>query len=142
MLTRHNPDGLYESFKDGWGYCFLAAGALLRRGQTPTVRAVEQCIRSNYSIDQRKFQHFISHHGKVEYAIDALINITRNVAVDGDDGWEYCSFEDEIEAHPATPLDRAFDVVRFKCINQGGGEGSSRGPYRYQFDEEMDTADY
>lgn len=145
VFMTHNPNGLYQSFKDGWGYCFLAARALLKRGQTPTVQRVEQYIPSTYDfqVDQRKFRHFKSHYGKVEYAIDALINITRNVAVNGDDGWEYCTFEDDIEALPATPLGREFDIARFKCINEGGGEGKSRGPYLNTFklscsDEDMD----
>ena len=86
------------------------------------------------SSDRRQIECFRRNGGKVEHVIDALINITRNVAVDGDDGWEYALIEEDIEMHPATLLDQAFDIARFKCINQGGGEGQSRGPYRDAFE--------
>lgn len=116
-----------------------------RMGAPPaTIRRVEQHLESPRGLvdlryDSRKYHHFLSKEGKVEFAIDALINVTRNVAVDGDDGWEYGIF-DQIESLPAThtPFDDAFDIARFKCINQGGGEGTMRGPYQNASDQSMD----
>mmetsp|Transcript_5709 Transcript_5709/g.8687 ORF Transcript_5709/g.8687 Transcript_5709/m.8687 type:complete len:606 (-) Transcript_5709:376-2193(-) len=137
-----NQNGLYKSFHDGWGLCFKAIHDALKDGHTPTIHQLEQYLTSgNY--DYRKYQHFLTKGGKVEFAVDAVLNITRNVAVDGDDGWEYCMFQNEIEAHPSTPLDKAFDIARFKCINEGGGVGSFRGPYREtrRLGEDLDDMD-
>ena len=132
VLKSNNPRGLYASFNNGWGYCFLAVHSLLRRGEAPTVNRVEDYLSrlSDYRVDRRKFQHFKDKGGKVEFALDAVIDITRKVAVNGNDAWEYHTYEADIENLPATPLDRAFDIVRYMSINQGGGDGKDRGPYR------------
>jgi hypothetical protein len=132
ILENKNPRGLYASFNDGWGYCFLAIHSLLRRGEAPTVKRVENYLSrlSDYRVDKRKFQHFKDRGGKVEFALDAVLDITCKVAVNGNDAWEYHTYAEDIEALPATPLDRAFDVARYMSINQGGGEGTDRGPYR------------
>jgi hypothetical protein len=93
-----------------------------------TIRRVEQHLESPRGLvdlryDSRKYHHFLSKEGKVEFAIDALINVTRNVAVDGDDGWEYGIF-DQIESLPAThtPFDDAFDIARFKSSTREAGK--------------------
>eukprot|EP00957_Ditylum_brightwellii_P155385 11828381-Ditylum_brightwellii.AAC.1 len=39
-----------------------------------------------------------------------------------DDGWEYMTFQDDIEAHPANLMDKMYGVTRFMCFNQGSGE--------------------
>ena len=39
------------------------------------------------------------------YAIDALINISRNTLIHGSDEWEYDIFKDDIDNMPATPFD-------------------------------------
>jgi hypothetical protein len=49
--------------------------------------------------------------GKVEFALDALFNITEHVPVDGDCGWEYDVLKEQIEAHPSTPLDGSSDIA-------------------------------
>jgi hypothetical protein len=66
--------------------------------------------------------------GKVEFALDALFNITEHVLVDGDCGWEYEDFKEQIEAHPSTPLDGSFDIAFCMCVNRGGGSLEDRGP--------------
>ena len=78
--------------------------------------------------------------GKIEYALDALFSVTQNVLVDGDDGWEYDTFKDAIEAHPATPFDGAFDVARVKCfgITNGNFGEQPKGPYQHKFDDDND----
>lgn len=125
-----NRNGLYKDFHDGWGSCFTAIESILRRhGVAPTVSRVEQYLESDIELSQ-KYRYFVEHGGKAEFAVDAVISTTRNVAINGDDGWEYVDFQEEIEAHPSTPLDRAFHIARFKCINEGGGDGTRRGPYR------------
>lgn len=132
-----NQGGLYKSFHDGWGMCIQAIAHLLRSGHVPSVQNVHRVLSTNSALlvfgldfDYRKVQHFLDKGGKTEYAVDAVLNITQNVVVDGDDGWEYVMFADDIEALPATPLDTDFDVARIMCINQGGGQGKERGPYR------------
>ena len=145
-----NIRGAYNSFGDGWGCCFVAIHAVLQSGRAPTVHRVEQYLEQNaYAggrIDARKYQLFLGKGGKVEYAIDALINITRNVVMNGDDGWEFEDFRENMERLSMNPLDAAFDVARLKCINHGGGEGTMRGPYngssRYCYGEPSDVEGY
>lgn len=128
-----NANGLYESFYDGWGNCFEAIEKVLQDGGTPTVHRVHHYLNRGdglYRFDARKYRHFLDKGGMVEFAIDAVIDISRNVVISGDDGWEYWEIEDEIAALPATSLDAEFDIVRFKCIHEGGGVGTFTGPYR------------
>ena len=112
LSSPENRNGLYKSFNDGWGFVWMAIQAVLKDGCTPsTIRRVEQHLESPRGLvdlryDSRKYHHFLSKGGKVEFAIDALINVTRNVAVDGDDGWEYGIFDDQIESLPATHSSR------------------------------------
>ena len=57
--------------------------------------------------------------------------------VDGDCGWVYEDFQDEIEAHPATALDGAFDVARVKCFGMREGDPPVMlGPYRHVINED------
>jgi hypothetical protein len=48
----------------------------------------------------------------------------------GDDGWEYEMFEDDITALPATVLDEDFELAWHRLITLGGGTLMTRGPYR------------
>jgi hypothetical protein len=126
-----DPRGIFRSFKDGYSYCFLAIAAILRRDRTPTVQRIHHEIISHSSLyDGRKFQFYLEKGGKIEFAIYAVIQITQNVLFDGDDGWEYSMFEDEIEALPSNPLDECFEGARLRCINGGGGTPQDRcGPF-------------
>jgi hypothetical protein len=144
----HNMEGLYMSFADGWRQLFETMAQILRDGRTPTVRRIQEYTESGVvpSVDTRKYHHFLQKGGRVEFAVDALIRISRNVTVDGDDGWEYGTFQDDIEALPANTMDSAFDVARFMCINRGGGELQTCGPYRreqgtYDDDDDDDNDD-
>jgi len=143
VWNQNREEDKFHRFVDGWGACFRVIREVLRQDLVPTVDRVHQYLVSR---EARESQHFLRNGGKVDFALDALINVTRNVLVDGDDGWEYGTFQDDIEALPSTPLDGAFDIVRFKCINEGGGEGTERGPYRgvRGFDNEVgdDYMDY
>ena len=148
VLKQYSSGGIYKSFYDGWSNIWSVMRMILNDGRAPTVQRIEEYLHSGrvFSFDHRKHQHFLSKGGRIEFAIDALIGVTRNVAVSGDDGWEYHMFQDEIESLPATPLDKAFDVAWFFCISRGGGNLTSRGPYPETFrlseeDEEMDSGE-
>ncbi|GFH57715.1 hypothetical protein CTEN210_14191 [Chaetoceros tenuissimus] len=142
-LCAHNPDGLYKSFVDGWQIVWGAIMTLLQRNLVPTKTRVENevvrlCCEKRYSYDSRKWQHFQDKGGKIEYALDAILYQTRNICVDGDDGWEYDIFEDQFNALDATPLDLAFDLARVKILEltDENMNQQPRGPYRYVFEEE------
>ena len=121
-VLQQDSRGLFESFHDGYFYCFQAIEMILRRNETPTVRRIEEEIinRSDH-YDQDKFHHYINRGGLIEFALYAVIQITENVLVDGDDGYEYSSFVDEIEKLPSNPMDSRFDLARLMCIERGGG---------------------
>ena len=66
---------------------------------------------------------------RVEFALDALLNITEYVLLDDEQcGWEYDDLKEQIEAYPSTPLDGSFEIAFFMCVNRGGGSLQSRGP--------------
>jgi hypothetical protein len=156
ILYSHNPDGLYKSFADGWRMAWGAIMKLLQRGIVPTKSRVEDAIdqlcHNRYDdFDYRKWQHFLSKGGKVEYALDAILVQTKNVCVHGDDGWEYGMFEDDFNALDATPFDLAFDLARVKCLEltDENMREQPMGPYRANFrdneecdDEDFDESDY
>jgi hypothetical protein len=132
-----------KKFNDGWGAIFCCIADLLRKGMAPT------CSRINDAFARQaneNYQFFIEKGGRVEYALDAILDITENVYKDGDDGYEYETFEDDVEALPSTPLDWQFDVARFMCFERGGGVLTERGPYRlfdddFEMDDEADEDD-
>ena len=140
-LCAHNPDGLYKSFVDGWQIVWGAIMTLLQRNLVPTKARVEnEILRLCSEQNLRKWQHFKDKGGKIEYALDAILYQTRNVCVDGDDGWEYDTFEDEFNALDANPLDLAFDLARVKIfeLTDENMNQQPRGPYRYVFEDEED----
>ena len=67
---------------------------------------------------------------KIEYALDALLGVTENVLLSGDDGWSYIDFQENIEAIAPTEMDDAFDVAFVNCISRAGGDLDMRGPYQ------------
>lgn len=125
-----DPRGLFKSFHDAWRMLFAAIWEILRRREVPTVVRIDQELHSSDAYDLRKIQHYKDKGGKIEFALDAVLKVTENVVKDGDDGWEYGMFEEEIEAHDPTPLDEMYDVARFMCFNRGGGSLEQPGPHR------------
>ena len=92
-VLQRDPRGLFRSFHDGYAMCFLAIAAVLRRNQAPTVQRVRNEIEyDNGSYDNRKFRHYLDRGGRIEYALYAVIQVTENVLVIGDDGWEQTGF--------------------------------------------------
>lgn len=117
-------------FDRGWTSVWRAACTVLQAGVAPTVNRIRTQIGRSGSAD-RNYQAFLKKGGRIEYVVDAIITVAKNVCVNGDDGWEYEAFQEDIEQHSTTPLDYAFDVAWFKCISQGGGGSlETRGPYR------------
>jgi hypothetical protein len=126
-----------KRFSDGWGAIFCCIADLLRRGMTPTCNHIQDTLVRQAN---QNYQFFIEKGGRIEYALDAILGITENVYNEGDDGYEYVTFEDDIEALPSTPLDWQFDIARFMCFERGGGVLTERGPYR-MFDDDFEMED-
>jgi len=149
VLTRDRR-GIFQSFHDGYAMCFPAIAAILRRNKAPTVQRIrEELILNDHLYDGRKLRFYLERGGRIEYALYAVIQITENVLVNGDDGWEYELFQEDIEALPSNPLDGRFEVARRMCVDHGGGTPQDdRGPYRevylYEFERGNDEsyADY
>jgi hypothetical protein len=132
-----------KMFNDGWGAIFCCVAELLRRGMAPTCNRIKDTFARQAN---KNYRFFIEKGGRIEYALDAILGITENVYNDGDDGYEYETFEDDIEALPSTPLDWQFDIARFMCFERGGGVLTERGPYRmfdddFEMDDEADEDD-
>jgi len=149
-VLHRNPEGFYKSFADGWEIVWKAMLMLLQRNQAISISLVHQEIcNGHFMYDLRKFNHFVDKGGKIDYAIDAILKITEHVVVEGDDGWEYGMFRDEIEALPATPFDKAFDLARVRCLEITNQNFVTQpgGPYNHNFDEDTyhdgdDEGDY
>jgi hypothetical protein len=125
--TELRQDDLPDYFITGLGIVFETVAKLLEAGQVPTVDRIKSSAMLSTS-GAHHFTRMLEAGGKVEFALDALFNITEKVLVDGDCGWEYENFKAPIEAHPSTPLDGSFDIGFFMCVNRGGGSLQSRGP--------------
>jgi hypothetical protein len=125
--TEIKQKALSKYFIDGFGIVFETVARLLEAGRVPTVDRIKRNALQSTS-GAHNFKRMLEAGGKVEFALDALFNITEKVLIDGDCGWEYESFREQIEAHPSTPLDGSFDIAFFMCINQGGGSLEDRGP--------------
>ncbi|GFH55566.1 hypothetical protein CTEN210_12042 [Chaetoceros tenuissimus] len=151
VLSARNPNGLYQSFLTGWRMVWYSIASLLESGQVPTKSRVEAKIphlfRENGGIfdsfDLHSWRHFLDKGGKIEYALDALVVQTSNVVLNGDDGWEYDSYEDDFEALSKTPLDGLFDLARVKILelNDQNVHLQPQGPYYSIFDNPYINAD-
>ena len=105
--------------------------------QRKSINRIRIQIERSGSADHN-YRAFLRKGGRIEYAIDAIITVAKNVCVNGDDGWEYEDIQESIEKYSTTPLDHAFDVAWFKCISQGGGDSlKTRGPHRGCCDDEF-----
>eukprot|EP00588_Corethron_pennatum_P004892 CAMPEP_0194286388 /NCGR_PEP_ID=MMETSP0169-20130528/32440_1 /TAXON_ID=218684 /ORGANISM="Corethron pennatum, Strain L29A3" /LENGTH=229 /DNA_ID=CAMNT_0039032803 /DNA_START=54 /DNA_END=743 /DNA_ORIENTATION=+ len=131
-VLQRDPRGIFRSFHDGYAFCFGAIAALLGRNQIPTPgRIEEEIVVNSHRYDYRKFRFYLDKGGRTEFALYAVIQITQNVMVNGDDGWEYDMFQSDIEALPASPMDRRFEAARFMCVERSGGVVQERtGPFR------------
>jgi hypothetical protein len=124
--TELRQEDLPAYFITGLGIVFETVARLLEAGRVPTVDRIKSSALQSTS-GTHHFTRMLEAGGKVEFALDALFNITEKVLVDGDCGWEYEDFKEQIEAHPSTPLDGSFDIAFFMCVNRGGGSLQSRG---------------
>lgn len=138
-VLKQNPNGVYKSFVEGWGYVWEAMERLLERKLAPSVGHIEQEIESKpESYDPRTYHHFLSKGGKIEYAVDALVSTTRNVLVESSDFWKDYH-NDEFEALPETPFNDAysFDIARTKLLGLPAGSAVPKmGPYMHEVDGE------
>ncbi len=75
--------GLPAYFISGLRIVFETAARLLEAGRVPTVDRIKRsALQSSHH-----FTRMLEAGGKVEFALDALFNITENALVGGDCGW-------------------------------------------------------
>lgn len=111
-----------KKFYDGWGAIFCCVAGLLNEGLAPTVQRIKDAFTGKYDDD---YQCFIEKGGLIEFALDAILDISENILIDPD----ILTDLKDIDFLPTTPLDMQFDIARFMCIMNGGGTWNSRGPY-------------
>ena len=90
-VLKRNTSGLYRSFIDGWGAIFGVCARILGLGLSPTVQRIRDALSLGISgshFDKRYYQYFVEKGGRIEFALDAILNIIENVLKNGDDGWE------------------------------------------------------
>jgi len=117
-----------------WANIWKVVALHLQRGMTPAakrVRSVMEAIKSVIAANDH--QAFLQHGGKVEHAIDALIQITHIVVMDGDERYECKMTEAEMEKLPSTLFDKDFDLAWVACIKFGGGNLEVGGPHHNRF---------
>jgi hypothetical protein len=127
-----------SNFREGWGLVWREICAILHERSVPTVQRVKDRINRLEGSERNKYESFLRQGGRVEYAVDALVKISENVVKNGDDGYEYGTFQDQIEALPPTAFDKDFDLAWIMCITRGGGTLDRRGPLHtsYLLDDE------
>mmetsp|Transcript_8742 Transcript_8742/g.24433 ORF Transcript_8742/g.24433 Transcript_8742/m.24433 type:complete len:636 (-) Transcript_8742:51-1958(-) len=127
-LQSNRPPIFGSFFRDGYEMIFRTICRILRSREIPTVRRVKEAASR---CDRQKLEHFEERGGRVEFALDAVLDITEEAVSEGDDArWEYDPFADNIAALPATPLDAMFDLARFMCFDRGDGTLDKRGPHQ------------
>jgi hypothetical protein len=121
-----------QVFRDAWSSIWKAIKEILHTtSETPTVTRVQEYLESGKAGEEGKKQleAYLAAEGKIEFALDALLGVTENVVVHGDDGWSYSDYKENIESIPTTDVDDAFDVAFVMCISKGGGDLEMRGPH-------------
>jgi hypothetical protein len=124
VLRKYNSknghwSGYYECAKE-FQLIFVTIFSLLESGLTPTVDRVR--TRLNGVPD---FLNFTRNGGRVEHALDYILYQAK---YEGDD----CvyDYQSEYESLDPSSLDGMYEMTRFMLVNRGGGETTSRGPYR------------
>lgn len=133
LQSRHDK----PSFRVGWENIWITISNILKETKIPTVDAIQKLVDTN------KYNNFLTQGGRIDYAIDALIDITRNIVVleSKTEGCE-CSLSNNnypidsnaddpamIASLPLTEFDKCFDLAWVMCIENGGGELTCRGPF-------------
>lgn len=131
-ILHQNCQGLYKSFCDGWGIVWSAIVKVIHNRQAPTITRIEQEIHA-MGADLRKWHHFQQKGGKIDYALDALFDVTKKVYRNGDYHWVYNNCKDDIEKIPATESDDMFDVAQAKCFETDICQ--VMGPYFHNFSD-------
>lgn len=124
--------GQTSAFLLGYQACYVAAAHYLRKGKAPTV----DLIRASSSPAIRCIRGYLAQGGKIEYALDAMIDLACQIE---EDDLEY---DNQYLELPTTALDDAFEVAKVMCIDLGGGKLEEKGPHvtRYQDEESVSEA--
>jgi hypothetical protein len=171
ILTSHCPDGLDKSYVEGWGIVWAAIERILCGSRclplssssstitittittTPTVVTIQREIDQMMVMDnnnsagcrllpQQKFDHFVGQGGQIEFALDALLDVTCHLTVDRHNFVVDDEKKKKMATLPTiTCLDTAFDIARLKCFaidltSHGADDDSAllpNGPYRHNF---------
>ena len=122
-----------KEFREGWSAVWSAIKSVLHDNESPTVSRIKEYMETGKlgpEDSNAKLKGFLDADGKIEFALDALLGVTENVLLSGDDGWEYEDYKENIEALAPTEMDDAFDVAFVMCITRAGGDLDVRGPYQ------------
>mmetsp|Transcript_1190 Transcript_1190/g.1680 ORF Transcript_1190/g.1680 Transcript_1190/m.1680 type:complete len:631 (-) Transcript_1190:150-2042(-) len=111
---------IHKSFAHGWVQCIRAISEVLDRDLLPTVERLIAELNSGSIYNDKYTKFFLGHGGRVEFAIDALLN---QATSELDNLME--TFEEDIESLPDFPgLDDGFGYLRHKLL----GDDFVRGP--------------
>jgi hypothetical protein len=113
-------DQYFENLLEGYRLVWLISGYLLSTGLPPTVQNVKTGLDNALTPEEKEELLGISGF-EIEYALDALLDVTNNVWEGKHDGWSKNSIQSELDAIPATPLDDIYDIAWFMCVDRGHG---------------------
>eukprot|EP01104_Vermistella_antarctica_P015822 TRINITY_DN5274_c0_g1_i1.p1 TRINITY_DN5274_c0_g1~~TRINITY_DN5274_c0_g1_i1.p1 ORF type:complete len:619 (+),score=115.43 TRINITY_DN5274_c0_g1_i1:50-1858(+) len=129
---------VYKSMVGAVANCLRAIvaelkGAKERKGAPPYVQVAR--IRQRFvDLDARYAAHMAGRGASLDHILDYVIHKTANILRSGNGLWDLETFEDQINAHPATLLDNEVDVVRYKLLTERNPHlleaNVPRGPYR------------
>jgi len=143
ILADYLPMDLQRAFQKspvilkGFGICFESFVKLLESNQVPTVERIKTVSRTS-TLGSQHVLDMLSSGGKVEHVLETAFSVAEKVQAEKVGDWEYEDYEEQIEAHPTTPFDDAFDIGFYMCVNNGGGNLAQRGPYRRYFSDDED----
>jgi len=129
---------IYKSFYIEFYTIFRAIRDILRTTEIPTPQAV---LAEALALDARAVQFYLANGGKVEYALDATVNIAREQSNLGDGTFEE-TFEDEYDEEGEEPgyaaLEKCLNDLEFGIVRRKIGlvAGVSWGPYEDREEDE------
>ena len=106
---------VFKSFVGGWEIMLSTIAILLNARKAPTVSNITRVLNGG-TVDMRYVQHYFGRGGTVYHALNCVIDATKKCQTKGDYGWEWETFQDDINALPETALDFDWDFVRYRLM--------------------------